>query len=79
MAIVSDRGISRVVTKEKIKVASFQVSTIRGASFAYAPADIIIRFRRKTKEPSPRVWLAGDIYALSISLIEMLNLHDPCE
>ena len=75
--IVSDLGISRVVTPEKLKVAAFQISTIRGASIAYAAPDVIFRFKHKMKELSPRVWKAGDVYSLGVSLAEMMKRDKP--
>ena len=77
MVVVSDFGISRVVTQEKLRVAAFQLSTLRGASIAYASPDAITRFRQRVNESNPRVWMAGDVYSLSMSLMEMLKRDNP--
>ena len=77
MVVVSDCGVSRVITQEKLKVAAFQVSTLRGASTAYAAPDVLFRSRRKMDDPSPRVLMAGDVYSLSVSLAVMMKRQDP--
>ena len=77
MVVVSDFGVSRVITKDKLRVATFQVSTLRGASIAYAAPDVLFKFRRKMKESNPRVWKAGDVYALSVTLVEMMKRRRP--
>ena len=77
MVIVSDFGISRVVTKEKLRVAAFQVSTLRGASISYAAPEVMFRFRAKFIESDHRVWNAGDVYALAMSLMEMMKRRNP--
>ena len=74
---MSDFGISRVITQEKVRVAAFQVSNLRGASIAYASPDALVTFRHKIQETDPKIWIACDVYALSMSLMEMLKRGSP--
>ena len=73
LAIVSDFGISRIINKEVMKVQAFEISDLRGVSISYAAPEALLRFRAKTVETrGAYVWKAVDVYALSISLMEML-------
>ena len=71
--IITDFGISRVLSTENLEVRAFGVVDIRGASVSYAAPDVLFRFRQNRKEFSPEVWKGGDVYALSMTLLEMMK------
>ena len=70
--ILSDFGISRVIEASALKVYAFALSELKGMSLAYAAPEALVRFRSRGNEVRPDVWKAGDIYALSVTLYEML-------
>ena len=74
---IADFGISRVVTQESLAVQAFKVSDLRGASVSYAAPDVFFRFRSARDERNPNIWKAADVYALSITLLEMLKRKSP--
>ena len=71
--IISDFGISRILSSEALKVKAFEVADLRGASLAYAAPETIVRLRQYTQETDPRIWMAADIYSLGISINEMIT------
>lgn len=77
LPIVSDFGITRVLDPSTLKVATFSVSKVRGASIIYAAPEVLVRFRRGINELNPRIWMSGDVFALSITLQEMLQRLAP--
>ena len=77
VAAIADFGISRVVTQESLAVQAFKVSDLRGASVSYAAPDVFFRFRSARDERNPNIWKAADVYALSITLLEMLKRKSP--
>ena len=76
---IADFGISRVVNSDALKVQNFQVSSIRGASITYAAPDVMERLRGGVKETNPEKWKGGDVYALGVTLLEMLKRKEPWE
>ena len=77
MAVLADFGISRIIDADQIKVTAFNVSEIRGASMSYAGPEAIIRFRQRALEKNTVIWKAGDVYSLSICLLQMLMRRPP--
>ena len=70
--VLSDFGISRVVSSDALKVQAFVPSDLIGASLAFAGPEVLERFMTRHKEPNPRVWFAGDTYGLAITLYELV-------
>ena len=73
LPIISDFGITHVLDPAALQVAAFHVSSIRGASLSYAAPEVLSGFRGRITIDDPFTWKAGDVYALSISLLEMLE------
>lgn len=71
--LLSDFGISKVLDPNSLKVTAFKVSRVNGASVQYAAPDALFRLRSKMLIKDPAVWKAGDVYSLSITLLEMLQ------
>ena len=74
---ISDFGIARVITDASLGVSAFVVSEVRGASVAYAAPDVFFRFRSRRDERSADIWKAGDTYALSMTLLDMMMRKTP--
>ena len=77
MVAIADFGISRVISNASLGVQAFVVSDLRGASVPYAAPDVLFRFRSRREELDTQVWQAGDIYALSMTLLELLSRKSP--
>ena len=80
--VISDFGISRVLNPSNLKVAAFEVSDIKGASFTYAAPEVLnrltlARLNMWQAEPDAANWKAGDIYALAFTLLHMLLKKSP--
>ena len=78
--VVTDFGISRVISKDAISVRSFEVSDMSGASVPYAAPGAFYRMDRAIKFRDafqPEVIQADDSYSLAISLLEMLTRLRP--
>ena len=71
--IVTDFGICRIFAEEAIQVDAFEVADIIGVSLRYAAPEVLVHFRKSHKITDARVIKAGDTYALSITLMEMLK------
>ena len=77
MPILTDFGISRVVSTEALKVQAFESSHLVGASMSFAAPEVLLRLRRKTQETDPTVWKAGDTYALAVILLNLMSRRHP--
>ena len=73
LPVLADFGISRVLDPNTLKVHAFEVSAVRGASTAYAAPETLHRFRFKYEERNPQIYIAGDVYALAITLLYILQ------
>eukprot|EP00158_Paraphelidium_tribonemae_P007708 Partr_v1_DN28337_c0_g1_i1_m79233 putative Inherit from NOG: hedgehog protein len=73
-ALLADFGIARILTDKLIKVASYQVQLVKGASIAYASPEALQELRSSAKiHFSPRVTLTRDVYALGMVAGSMLT------
>jgi serine/threonine protein kinase len=74
-AVVTDFGISTVVSDRVLLVRDFEVSTIIGLSLLYAAPEAILRIRRRPFYGNSTVMMAGDVYAVGIIIIELLTRY----
>ena len=77
--IVTDFGITRVIAgADAVVVAGFELSDLNGASCAYAAPEVFHRFRSKklASNIDGEIMKAGDIYALAITIFEMLTRQE---
>ena len=77
LLIISDFGISEVVTSDRVKVQAFKMSQIRGASKMYAAPEVLRQFQDKNDKSTPEVMMARDTFALAITLMQMLKRSNP--
>ena len=75
--VVTDFGISRIVTDQTLVVKAFEKADLNGLSLAYAAPEVIFRFRRGMTERDAQIVYAGDVYSLSITLLAMLKRTVP--
>ena len=74
-ALLTDFGLARVLDAKAIKVEGYEPAETLGASITYASPEVLQRFimRKHEDEPNSKIWKAGDIYALSMTLCKMLK------
>eukprot|EP00158_Paraphelidium_tribonemae_P006966 Partr_v1_DN28054_c0_g2_i1_m57392 len=66
-AVLTDFGISQIVTDKLLKVGAYQVQRIDGASIAYASPEVIRGLRKSSRlRVSPLEVMARDVYALGM-------------
>ena len=75
--VVTDFGLSRIIDEDKVGVAGYEMSTVRGASTSYAAPEVFERFNHGVTTFDPQIWKSGDVYALAICLHELLTRSDP--
>ena len=76
--VICDFGISRLVSSADLKVEAFRLSFIRGASIRFCGPEVFFRTRGFGPENfEPQIFLAGDVYALSMTLLNMLERKSP--
>jgi serine/threonine protein kinase len=77
--VLSDLGISQVITPQILKVGQFQVAQIKGMSLVYAAPERIAFFRNKsTLHPAQadrQVIFSWDLYSLGVIMFELLAAH----
>ena len=71
--VLTDFGISQVVTDEIFKVHAFRLARIRAISLNYAAPERLNSFRQRQLEFSKDELLSWDLYSLSICVFEMIN------
>ena len=78
--VLADFGIARVVSDDGgiRKVQAFAVSELRGLSAVFAAPEVWFRFRKHIESDS-NVWLAGDVYAVAITITILLKRRYPFE
>ena len=78
IGVLADFGIARVVkaNSEIKKVDAFEVSEVRGLSSYYAAPETWGRFRKRMNSEG-NVWLAGDVYAMGITINVLLTRSMP--
>ena len=73
VGVLADFGIARIVDKSTLKVHAFEISEIAGVSMAYAAPEAFFYFRQKKVCEDADVIKGGDVYALSILMLEVLQ------
>jgi eukaryotic-like serine/threonine-protein kinase len=73
--VLSDLGISQIVTQAILKVGEFKVAEIRALSMAYAAPERIYCFRHKVHLSSydQQTVFSWDVYSLGIVMLEILT------
>jgi eukaryotic-like serine/threonine-protein kinase len=75
--VLSDLGISQVITPQILKIGQFQIVQIKGLSLAYAAPERIAVFRTKASlHPAladREVIFSWDLYSLGIIMFELLT------
>jgi hypothetical protein len=70
--IIADFGISRIVSTSAMQVKAFVASTLKGASIFYAAPEVMLRYRGHYVADVPVIWKAGDIFALAVTMLELV-------
>ena len=60
-----------------MKGAAFNISELNGASISYAAPEVLYGLSHRVAERDPRNWIARDIFALGISIEEMIQRVHP--
>jgi hypothetical protein len=68
--VVTDFGVSRVITRQILNITGFIPSSVVGASMSYAAPELL---RGGSNQNSPREAFAADIYSLSIIIFTLIN------
>jgi proprotein convertase subtilisin/kexin type 5 len=74
--ILTDFGISKILTKEYLASEAFQISNTRGLTISYAAPDALVRFKEQ-KAGTPDEEKAGDVYSFGFILFFVLNIKKP--
>lgn len=75
-AVLSDFGISQIVTKQALLVSGFQVSKLQGASISYSAPELLVRFANPNMAVptvAPQNKLKLDVFAAAVVGFEMLT------
>eukprot|EP00158_Paraphelidium_tribonemae_P007298 Partr_v1_DN28186_c1_g2_i6_m55301 len=76
-AVIADFGIARIVTDKLLKVASYQVQRINGASIPFAAPEAIKELRLGVNmKASAKEIMARDIYGLGMIIKSLLECRD---
>jgi serine/threonine protein kinase len=74
--LLTDFGISKILTDEYLASEAFQIRNVRGLTVAYAAPDVMERFRKK-QTGTPIEEKAGDVYSFAVFLYYVLALKSP--
>jgi serine/threonine protein kinase len=76
--LLTDFGISKILTDEYLASAAFQIRNLRGLTVSYAAPDALQRFRQKA--PCRAIQeKAGDLYSYACVIYFVLSLVSPWE
>lgn len=76
--IVTDFGVSCVFnSSDAQKIDAFIASDVRGASIQFAGPEVFVRFRSHALSTDADLIKGGDLYALSMTLLNMLTRSAP--
>ena len=71
--VLTDFGITQVVTQQSLGVQAFKVSNIRGASYAYSAPEILRGLTEGSSfHATSAVRFQTDIYSLAVSMLQIL-------
>ncbi len=70
--ILSDLGISQVLTDQLLTVEQFKLSDIKGLSFAYVAPERFLSYRKVTYITDNDVILSWDLYSIGIILFQLV-------
>ena len=74
ICILTDFGISQIITHRILKVRQFQVAQINGLSLVYAAPERIAEFMKKASLVADRqVIFSWDVYSLGIIMFELIT------
>jgi serine/threonine protein kinase len=76
--LLTDFGISKILTDEYLASKAFQIRNLRGLTISYAAPDAMKRFRQK-QIGTPNLEKAGDVYSLSCLMFFLMNQTAPWE
>ncbi len=71
--VLTDFGISQIITDQIMKVQAFEIVQIKGLSMAYAAPDRLLVYRNGSYSLPKEVIMWWDLYSFSIVLIQMIN------
>jgi serine/threonine-protein kinase len=74
--VITDFGITQIVSDKNLLVKAFNVVNIRGASINYAPPEALLRVRKR-QEISGTDLLKCDVYAIGVIMYEMMTRSNP--
>eukprot|EP00158_Paraphelidium_tribonemae_P006351 Partr_v1_DN27782_c3_g3_i1_m67432 putative protein kinase kinase kinase len=76
-AVITDFGISRIVTDKLLKIGAYEVQKINGASLAYAAPESLLELRGiKLDGINQGEIMARDIYAIGMIIAALVNGKD---
>jgi serine/threonine protein kinase len=75
--VLTDFGISKILTTEYLASKAFQISNVRGLTKAYAAPEVIKRYRRKDLSTNAELEKMADIYSFGVVIFYVLHLKKP--
>jgi serine/threonine protein kinase len=76
--VLTDLGISQVVTRQILKVRQFQIVQVKGLSIAYASPERLAAFRKMIdlNVDDPQTVFSVDVYSLGVLLFELMTANN---
>jgi serine/threonine protein kinase len=76
--LLTDFGVSRIVSQQPLAVKHFAVTHVKAASMRYAAPEIVWTFMRQGElSTEPCIIFGGDVYAFALTLYECLSRRRP--
>ena len=72
LCVLTDFGISQIVTAKTLAVQGFETTKVKGASVAYAAPEAILRMRKKINLEGTDL-LCCDVYSFGIVMVELIT------